>query len=125
MSASSHPVDGATFSMLWATAWNAHDLDALLSHFAEDVTFTSPVAARIIEDSRGVVSGREELRKYWQRGLELIPDLHFEVLDTYSGIDLLVINFRNERGGRACEVLKFNGDGLVTEGHGSYLDAGA
>jgi ketosteroid isomerase-like protein len=111
--------------MLWATAWNAHDLDALLRHFAEDVTFTSPVAARIMEDSRGVVSGREQLRKYWARGLELTPDLHFEVLDTYSGIDLLVINFRNERGRRACEVLKFNGDGLVTEGHGSYLDAGA
>jgi hypothetical protein len=33
---------------------------------------------------------------------------------------VLVINYRNERGGLVNEVLHFDGD-LVREGHGTYL----
>jgi len=30
----------------WIAAWNAHDLERILSHYREDVLFTSPFAAR-------------------------------------------------------------------------------
>src|SRR5438270_868337 len=29
----------------WSRAWNAHDLDAILSHYADDVEFVSPSSA--------------------------------------------------------------------------------
>ena len=33
-----------------------------------------------------------------------------------------MINYRNHRGHLVNEVLTFDGDGLVHEGHGTYLD---
>ena len=50
------------FARRWLEAWNAHDVEAVLAHFAEDVTFTSPVAARILERSDGIVRGKVALR---------------------------------------------------------------
>jgi len=49
-----------------------------------------------------------------------LPGLHFDVVGVYRGESLLVINYRNERGGLVNEVLTFDG-GLVREGHGTYL----
>lgn len=108
------------FVKSWLQAWNAHDLEAVLSHFAEDVTFTSPVAARIVEDSDGAVRGKTAVREYWRRGLSQIPDLHFDLVGVYVGIDTIVINYRNQNGDLVNEVLMFD-EGLVVEGHGTYL----
>lgn len=29
----------------WIQAWNSHNLDAILSHYAEDIVLVSPIAA--------------------------------------------------------------------------------
>jgi hypothetical protein len=107
------------FAQQWVTDWNAHDVEALLGHFTDDVVFTSPVAARILGGD-GVIRGKEALRKYWSEGVRLIPDLRFEVLALYVGVSTLVINYRNQAGGLVSEVLTFEGP-LVREGHGTYL----
>ncbi|MEV0401160.1 nuclear transport factor 2 family protein [Actinoallomurus sp. NPDC050550] len=103
----------------WVAAWNAHDLDALLAHFAQHVTFRSPVAAQLIGGD-GIIRGKAALRAYWMEGLRRIPDLRFEVLNSYVGVDCLVINYRNQKGGLVNEVLIFDGP-LVVEGYGTYL----
>jgi hypothetical protein len=112
--------DALAFVEQWVTDWNAHDLDSLLAHFADDVVFTSPVAARLLGGD-GVVRGKPALRDYWTEGLRRIPDLHFEVVATYIGVDTLVINYRNQNGGLVNEVLTFDGP-LVIRGAGTYLD---
>jgi hypothetical protein len=108
----------------WLEAWNAHDLDAVLAHFADDTTFTSPVAARIIEGSGGVIHGKAALREYWREGLRRIPDLRFELVGTYVGVNTIVINYRNQNGGLVSEVLEFDGP-VVVKGHGTYLGENA
>jgi len=110
-----------TFAERWKRDWNAHDLEGLLEHFTEDVVFTSPVAARVIEGSGGVIRGKAALRNYWAVALARIPELHFEVEGVYAGVDLIVINYRNHLGNLVNEILKFDGD-LVGEGHGTYLN---
>lgn len=112
------------FSRHWLDAWNNHDIEAVLTHFADDVVFTSPVAARVLEDSDGVVRGKDALRAYWTLALGRIPDLHFELLGVYPGVCAIVINYRNQVGGLVNEVLIFQ-DSLVREGHGTYLAAGS
>jgi ketosteroid isomerase-like protein len=42
-----------TLAEHWVKAWNAHDLDEILSHYAEDVVLVSPVAARLLNDPSG------------------------------------------------------------------------
>jgi hypothetical protein len=116
--------DPKAFADAWVTAWNDHDVEAILAHFSEDVVFTSPVAAQLLTGSDGVLRGKGALREYWTQGLALIPDLRFEVVGVYAGTSAIVINYRNQKGGLVCEVLILR-DGLVVEGHGTYLDAGA
>ena len=98
-----------------------HDIEAVLAHFHDDVVFTSPVAARVLPETGGVVRGKDALRHYWTTALTMLPDLHFDVIGVYRGESTLVINYRNHRGELVNEVLTFDGD-LVREGHGTYLD---
>jgi ketosteroid isomerase-like protein len=110
----------STFARAWARDWNSHDLDAILGHFTDDVVFTSPIAAQMLDGSDGALRGKDELRSYWAKGLERIPDLHFAVEAVYAGVTTVVINYRNHTGALVCEVLRFDGS-LVAEGHGTYL----
>ena len=114
-------VSATEFAGAWLADWNRHDLDAILAHFTDDVVFHSPVAARLFPDSGGVIRGRDALREYWAEGLRQIPDLRFELLGVYAGVDSVVIHYRNQKGGLVNEVLIFNGP-LVGEGHATYLD---
>ncbi len=112
-------MDPSSFAAEWCDAWNAHDLDRVLSHFHDDVVFTSPVAAAIFPETRGQVRGKEALRAYWTEGLRRIPDLHFTVEQVFAGIDIMVIRYRNQKGVSVSEVLLFDGD-KVRSGHGTY-----
>lgn len=107
------------FADEWVAGWNSHDLDRIMRHYSADVTFSSPVAARIIEGSDGTVRGIEALRAYWAEGLRRIPDLKFEIIDVYAGIDTVVLNYRNQTGRLVNEILTFQ-DGLVIAGIGTY-----
>ena len=116
--------EATDFAARWERAGNAHDLDALRAHFAADVVFRSPVAAQLLGGD-GVIRGRDALRAYWSRALELVPDLRFTVEGVYAGIDAVVINYRNHAGNLVCEYLMFAG-GLVVGGHATYqTDAAA
>ncbi|MGB6577779.1 MAG: amino acid racemase [Streptosporangiaceae bacterium] len=108
------------FAGHWLKAWNSHDLEAVLSHFSDDVVFSSPMAAQLREGCDGVVQGKAALRDYWAEGLRRVPELHFEIESLYVGVRTLVINYRNQAGGLVNEVLVFDG-ALVVEGHGTYL----
>ncbi|MBS9535789.1 nuclear transport factor 2 family protein [Mycobacterium sp. M1] len=113
-------IDPLSFAEHWVQAWNAHDADAVLRHFHDDVVFTSPVAAEMYPETRGVIRGKAELRRYWTGALQRITDLHFTVEAVFGGIDTLVITYRNQKGGLVNEVLTFGDDGLVIAGHGTY-----
>jgi hypothetical protein len=113
------------FATQWAQHWNSHDLEGLLGHFSDDVLWTSPVATQIVEGSVGVLRGKVALRAYYAEGLRRAPELHFEVVGVYQGVNMLVINYRNQRGSLVNEVLRFDDAGLVQEGHGTYLGDGA
>ena len=114
------PTAAAAFAEAWVEAWNSHDIAAVLAHFADDAVFTSPVAARMLPETAGVLRGKAAIRAYWAAALARIPELHFEVLGAYAGVEQVVIHYRNHLGAPVCEVLRFDGD-LVVEGAGTYL----
>lgn len=112
--------DPKAFAQHWLDSWNAHDIDAVLEHFHDDVVFASPVAQRLLENSDGVLRGKDAVRAYWNIGIEKIPDLRFELINVYAGVDSVVIHYKNQNGGLVNEVLLFDGD-LVKEGYGTYV----
>ena len=112
-------VDGRAFADRWLAAWNAHDLDAVLALFHDDVIFTSPLAQKVAPESEGILHGRDALRAYWSAALAQLPDLHFELTNLFAGVDTLLIGFRMNGGPERFEILRFRGE-RVSEGHGTY-----
>lgn len=104
----------------WIAAWNARDLDAILSHYAEDVVLTSPVAAKILGDPMGTVKGRPALREYFKRGLEAYPELRFEPLDMMFGLSSIVLCYCNQKGTKTAEFMELADDGKIVRVVANY-----
>jgi hypothetical protein len=101
------------FAREWVAAWNSHDLDAIISHYGENVVLTSPVAAKALNDPSGTVKGTDALRSYFDRGLRMFPELHFELLDVMWGLFSVVVCYVNQRGTRTAEFMEFDQSGKV------------
>jgi ketosteroid isomerase-like protein len=114
-------IDPQRFATEWAAAWNARDIEAVLRHFHEDATFSSPFAALVLPESGGRLIGKKAIRDYWTIGIARIPDLRFTIDTVFVGVNLIVIAYVNQKQARACEVLRFAG-ALVIEGHGTYAE---
>ena len=107
------PSDPAAFARQWIAAWNSHDVDAIMSHYAADVVLTSPVAAKLLDDPSGTVRGEAALRNYFSRGLEAYPNLHFELLDVMVGLSSVVLCYTNQKGTKTAEFMEMNDHGRV------------
>jgi len=75
----------------WIAAWNSHDLDQIMSHYDDSAELTSPVAAQLLGTADGKVSGKTNLRTYFQKGLQAYPDLRFTLEDVLWGITSIVL----------------------------------
>lgn len=95
----------AAFADEWYAAWNAHDLDAILHHYADDVEFTSPFVVALNGDETGTLRGKDALRDYFARALQRFPDLHFEPIATLVGVDSVTLHYISVEDRRAAEVM--------------------
>ena len=111
------------FAADWVSAWNAHDLEAILAHYAEGVVLTSPVAARLLGDPAGNVRGKAAVRDYFSKGLEAFPNLKFELVDVMWGLSSVVLYYVNQRGTKTGEFMEIDGDGKVVRVVANYNNA--
>ena len=97
----------------WVAAWNAHDLEMIMTHYDEAIELTSPVAARLLEKADGKVIGKTDLRAYFQRGLEAYPHLRFQLEDVFWGLNSVVLYYTNQKETRTAEFMELSADGKV------------
>jgi ketosteroid isomerase-like protein len=109
-----------TFAEHWVQAWNAHDLDEIMSHYTENVVLISPVAAKLLNDPSGAVTGKEALRSYFKKGLEVYPDLKFELLDVMWGISGIVLYYINQNQTKTGEFMELDSTEKVTRVVATY-----
>ena len=112
--------EAQAFADDWYEAWNAHDLDRVLSHYREDVRFSSPFVVAITRSEDGTIVGRPELARYFARALEAYPDLRFEPLGLFVGAESVVLHYRSVLGLLAAELMSLDGDRLVTTAMAHY-----
>ena len=104
----------------WVAAWNAHDLDLIMSHYEDEIELTSPVAAQLLGTSDGRVVGKSALREYFQRGLEAYPDLHFHLEDVLWGVNSVVLYYTNQKRTRTGEFMELSASGKVARVVANY-----
>ena len=107
------------FAREWLDAWNSHDIDKILSHYSDDFEMNSPVIQQITAEKSGVLKGKELVRNYWEKALKMMPGLHFEFLNSFLGVNSLVILYRGHRG-LSAETFFFNGEGKVVRAYAHY-----
>ena len=108
------------FAAEWIEAWNARDLERVLSHYTDDFEMSSPVIVKIAGEPAGTLKGKPAVRSYWAKALELGPHLHFELLHTLIGVSSIALYYQGHRG-KVAEVFHFNQDGRVTRAYAHYL----
>ena len=111
-------IDERSFAQGWVDAWNARDLERILSHYAADIVFLSPVAARRLGDGR--VTGISALRAYWGSALAAIPDLRFELEAVLSGHQCITVLYRNQNRQLVAETVEFNAAGKIVRSSACY-----
>jgi hypothetical protein len=104
----------------WIRAWNSHDLEAIMSHYAPEVVLTSPTAAKLLGDSSGTIKCKQAVRSYFERGLQAFPNLTFELLDVMWGISSVVLYYLNQKGTKTAEFMELDANQKVSRVVANY-----
>jgi hypothetical protein len=107
------------FAADWIESWNAHDIDRILSHYADDFEMSSPVIIQIAGEPSGALRGKAAVGVYWSKALQLIPDLRFELISTLVGVNSVTLYYKGARG-LSAEVFHFGADMKVTKAFAHY-----
>lgn len=107
------------FAADWIEAWNCHNLDRILSHYAEDFEMSSPYIAQIAGEASGQLRGKAAVGAYWKLALARMPELRFELKEILIGAHSLTLYYRGARG-MAAEVFFFDPSGLVAKAAAHY-----
>lgn len=110
------------FATEWISSWNSHDLDRILSHYAEDFQFSSPFIPSVVGEPSGILVGQEAMRSYWSTALERRPDLHFELMELLVGVTSLVIYYNRHDGRAGAEHFEFDESGKVIRSSAHYAE---
>lgn len=108
------------FAQQWIDAWNSHDLDRVLAHYADDFEFSSPKIVEVMGDPAGTLTGKDAIRRYWTKALARSPELKFELVTILTGIDSIVLYYKGSGGRLAAEVFEFGDGGLVRRSSAHY-----
>ncbi len=101
------------FAKGWIQAWNQRDLEAVLSHYTEDVEFQSPLVVKLLGETSGIVRGKQDLREYFRKALSAFPgDIELELLGAYQGLNSVLVHFQ-AKGRKAVEIMELNHVGKV------------
>lgn len=100
----------------WFAAFNAHDLEALLSLYADDAQHFSPKLKIRQPETEGWVRGKEALGSWWQDSFERLPSLQYIPTTFTANDERVIMEYIRKVSGDAdmmiAEVLEIK-DGLI------------
>ncbi len=98
------PAEAAAFAVSWYAAWNAHDLDAIMSHYAPGIQHSSPFIKRYNGTDDLALVGIDAVRDYFGRALARNPTLRFDPMFVTTGLESVNLVYRRMTGDLAAEV---------------------
>ncbi len=100
----------------WFEAFNAHNLEQLLSLYDDYAEHFSPKLKIRKPETKGLIKGKNELRVWWQDAFDRIPTLHYKVTSLTSNNDRVFMEYirqvENEEDMLVAEVLDIR-DGKI------------
>lgn len=87
------PEKNLSIAHAWFEAFNAHNLEKLLSLYDDDAMHFSPKLKIKHPETNGFVSGKEALRTWWQAAFDTIPTLHYKVTSLTANHDRVFMEY--------------------------------
>lgn len=107
------------FARDWIAAWNAHDLDRILSHYDDAFEMNSPAITTVTGAPNGILYGKPAVREYWSIALNKYPDLAFKLCHVLYGVNSVTIIYEGVLG-LSAEVFHFGPSGKVIKAFAHY-----
>jgi hypothetical protein len=107
----------------WINAWNARDLARIMHHYADDVEFEVNTAVTRWNKADGTLRGIGELREHFRRGLELAPDLYFDLEEIFFVPGGYAVLYRRENGNRVVDAVELDARGKARRVKAFYARA--
>lgn len=108
------------FAREWIHVWNSHDLEAILSHYSDDIEITTPMISMAAGGKESSLQGKQSVRDYWRKALEKFPNLHFELIQSTAGVDSVALFYKSIMDKQAIEVMFFNEEGKINKMYAHY-----
>ena len=107
-----------SIAMLWFEAFNAHNLEKLLSLYDDEAAHFSPKLKIRHPETKGLVTGKEALRTWWKDAFEHLPSLHYKVTSLTSNADRVFMEYirtvENEDNMLVAEVLEIKEGKIIS-----------
>jgi hypothetical protein len=100
----------------WVAAWNRHDLEGILEHYADDVVFQSASVIERWGRPDGRLHGKNELREHFRRALEAAPNVAFHLQAVLAGPQGYAVLFVRD-GMRVIDSVQLDAEGRAAEAH--------
>ena len=113
-------VKAREFAASWYAAWNAHDIDRIMSHYAAGIEHSSPFIKRYNGTDDTSLKGIEAVRDYFDRALKRNPTLRFDPLHLTIGLESVILVYRRMTGDLAAELFAFDEAGSVARSISHY-----
>lgn len=108
------------FAEEWIRVWNSHDIEDILSHYAEDIEVTTPMISLATGGKESILKGKTAVREYWKKALDKFPDLHFELIRSTAGVNSVALFYKSIMDKHAVEVMFFDGEGKINKMYAHY-----
>ena len=108
------------FSEDWVDSWNAHDLDRILAHCADDFEMNSPIIVKRIGKLDGKLIGKAQIRDYWAGSFEAYPNLTFQLKNVFFGPTSITVLYLGATGGLVTETFIFGSELGVIAAYANY-----
>ena len=113
-------VKAREFAASWYAAWNAHDIDRIMSHYAAGIEHSSPFIKRYNGTDDTSLKGIEAVRDYFDRALKRNPTLRFDPLHLTIGLESVILVYRRMTGDLAAEVFFLNAHAKIVRSVSHY-----
>jgi hypothetical protein len=110
------PEQNRQIALKWFEAFNAHDLEKLLSLYHGDAEHYSPKLKIRLPETQGLIKGKGALRSWWKDSFDRLPSLKYEVKKLTADDEQVFMEYirhaDNEENLRVGEVLEIK-NGLI------------
>jgi len=77
----------------WFEAFNAHDLEKLLSLYNDNAQHYSPKLKIRMPETQGLIKGKQALREWWQDAFDRLPTLQYDVIKLTADEDQVFMEY--------------------------------